>query len=83
MHQNDTRRYHVQHLHSLIYANEYTDLIQEASLVVAFQYHCLLWKNGMHFLHLYICLIYNNWHRAPSALAEYFLILPLTLSYKK
>ena len=79
LHQDDTRRYRVHHLHPLIYANEYTNHIQKVSLVVAFQYHCLLWKNCIHFLHC----IFVYWHCAPSMLAEYFLVSPSTFLYQQ
>ena len=41
LHQGDTKIDHVPRLHPLVYANEYIDPGQEASLDVAFQYHFL------------------------------------------
>jgi len=68
-------------LHPSIYANEYTNIVQEVSLVVAFQYYYLLWKSGMYILHYILTsLLYNCWHCVPSMLEEYFLVWPLTLS---
>ena len=78
LHLGDTKIDHAPQLHPSIYANEYTDHIQETSLVVAFQYYCLLWRNGKHFLRcIFAWLLYNYWHCAHSTLEEYFLVSPL------
>ena len=41
LHLGDTKTDHVPQIHPLIYASEYIDHVQEASLDVAFQYHFL------------------------------------------
>ena len=38
LHLDDSKIYHIQHLHLSIYANKYNDRVQEVSLVVAFHY---------------------------------------------